>query len=273
MNLAPRRVPSLGSRGRRRVMRTLFTLQSDGSVQLLADARYVREVLRELVDSSTCSPELRDAAARALQDDHSPRRFVWLQNILDREAAGAVDSDADRIFDTAPRSLVRSEAYPPAPLILYLEELRSPFNAGNIIRSAAAFGITAVVLSDGCPPLDHPRLQRAAMGATELVSCRGGTLDDAIGLLSDAADLENDETENGGVRVYALETGGAPLLELPVVLPAVVVVGHEQYGVSPITLELAHCSGGVLTIPHGGPKRSLNVGVAAGILLYHAVRG
>ncbi|WP_018527100.1 TrmH family RNA methyltransferase [Alkalispirochaeta alkalica] len=264
MRLAPSRIPALGCRGLRRVLGGLFSLDRDGGVRVLCDARYLARILVAVRDDPGRSLPLREAAAGAAarlagEAGCGDRSFLVLQDVLDREAGVMVEEDPSR--GQAPEG----GAYHPLPLVLYLEHLRSPFNAGNILRSAAAFGVAGVVLGSGCPALDHPRLVRAAMGAERMIPCLAGTEEDGLALLGERFGSAAREA----ARLYALETGGTPLVHAGVGLPAVVILGHEEQGISQPLLEAARSSGGILTIPHGGPKGSLNVGVAAGILLNH----
>ncbi len=138
------------------------------------------------------------------------------------------------------------------PISLYLEDLRSPFNVGSIIRTAAAFGAERVVMSPETAPATHPRALRSAMGATRLIALDTMPLD----VLSTL-----------GVPIVALEQGGTPIEVFPFPDNGVVIVGSEELGVSPAALDLADRSSGRVSIPLWGPKASLNVGVAVGILL------
>ena len=52
---------------------------------------------------------------------------------------------------------------------VYMESIRSPFNAGSIIRSAVALGVVRIGMSPDCPTTDHPRLLRSARGAERSV--------------------------------------------------------------------------------------------------------
>ena len=67
--------------------------------------------------------------------------------------------------------------------------------------------------------------------------------------------------------VVALETGGEPLHRVKPPTAGVLIVGHEELGIPREELDYARNHGMVATIPHRGPKSSLNVGVAAGIAL------
>ncbi|HKK49753.1 MAG TPA: TrmH family RNA methyltransferase, partial [Alkalispirochaeta sp.] len=134
--------------------------------------------------------------------------------------------------------------------------LRSPFNVGNIIRTAAAFGVAGVIIGEAGPALSHPRLQRAAMGAAEMIPVVRGDVSDAAHLLPGLP-----------APVVALETGGTAISGFRFPASGVLVVGHEELGVSNDIVDQCRQAGMIVTIPHDGPKASLNVGVAAGICL------
>jgi RNA methyltransferase, TrmH family len=130
---------------------------------------------------------------------------------------------------------------------VYLEDLRSPFNVGSIFRTADAFGVDELILSPSTADPGHPRSQRSAMGAIELLPWRRAML------------------EGGQSPVFALELGGTPIEDFEFPERGLVVLGSEELGVSRAALEL--CTYGIVTIPMSGAKASLNVAVAFGILM------
>lgn len=138
------------------------------------------------------------------------------------------------------------------PISLYLDDLRSPFNVGSIFRSAEAFGVETILLSDVTPQPDHPRARRASMGAADLVPW----------IVASPPALEREES------LFALETGGTPLESFPFPAKGVLIVGSEELGVGPELLALADRRLGRVSIPLFGAKRSLNVGHAVSIVLY-----
>ena len=139
-------------------------------------------------------------------------------------------------------------------IALYLEDIRSPFNLGSIARSAEAFGAAGLILSSGVPRTTHPRAQRAAMGSFEL-------------LPTARCDPRCDPRGAGALPLFALEVGGTPISEFVFPRRGVCLVGSEELGLSPEALEMADSSWGRCSIPLHGAKGSLNVSVAAGILL------
>lgn len=167
------------------------------------------------------------------------------------------------------------------PVVVWLPHIRSPFNGGNVIRSAAAFGIAGVVVGDEGPSLDHPRLLRAAMGGGDHVAVRRGGLLEAravlreAGFFAEAGEPDSGTPGNetsppfraGGPVELVLETGGTPIDRFSFPRGGVLIAGHEELGVPEEIVERARAEGRVVTIPHGGPKGSLNVGVAVGTCL------
>jgi TrmH family RNA methyltransferase len=146
--------------------------------------------------------------------------------------------------------LQKNNRYPLA-ISLYLEDLRSPFNLGSLFRTAEAFGVQEVFLSPFSVDPLHQRARRSAMGAVDLLTWSRSSLE----ALSDKP-------------VVALELGGEPLSEFSFPDSGVLLIGSEELGLSAQAKNLARVSGGIVTIPLAGSKRSLNVAVAAGIALH-----
>jgi TrmH family RNA methyltransferase len=139
------------------------------------------------------------------------------------------------------------------PIRVYLDGLRSPFNAGSIMRTSLAFGVERMWFSpEGTSP-DHRRARRSSMGAADRIPW-------------EIKDLEELSVSQTGT-VFALETGGADIGNFRFPSSGTVIIGSEELGVSPPALKRAEGDGGIVSIPLPGPKASLNAGVAFGILL------
>lgn len=132
----------------------------------------------------------------------------------------------------------------------YLDELRSPFNVGSIFRTADAFGLEELLLSPFCADPLHPRAQRSAMGAVELLPWRRERLDRI----------------SKEIPIFALELDGQDLDSFAFPPRGIVVLGSEELGISLEAREL--CSYGAVSIPMSGAKGSLNVAVAFGVLMH-----
>ena len=146
-------------------------------------------------------------------------------------------------------------------IYVVVENVRSLFNVGAIFRSADGVNAAGVVLTGftGCPP--RREISRVALGADETVPWTYyAKTEEAI------SDLRL-----RGISVVALEVteGSVDYRQAAYDFPVAVVVGHEVEGVTPATI--AACDAAV-HIPMLGSKISLNVSVAAGILLYDLLR-
>ena len=175
-------------------------------------------------------------------------------NALRHEILGALGRDwADWDLEAAPDADMDGEVGTTFPIRVYLEGLRSPFNAGSIMRTALAFGVERLWFSpEGTSP-DHRRAVRSSMGAADRLKW-------------DIVELE-ELPESVTDTVFALELGGEDISTFRFPPSGTVIIGSEELGVSPSALRRAESDGGVVSIPLPGPKTSLNVGVAFGILL------
>lgn len=145
------------------------------------------------------------------------------------------------------------------PVVVILENIRSLFNIGSVFRTADSFRIEAVYLCGftGTPP--NKEIHKAALGATESVSWKYfEKTEDAIFHL---------KKEN--YPVYAVEQaeGSAALSEfnMPSEGKIALVFGNEVNGVDDKIMQLTD---GCIEIPQFGTKHSLNISVAAGIVMW-----
>ncbi len=138
--------------------------------------------------------------------------------------------------------------------ILVLDRIRSPYNVGAIFRSADSFGIKKIILVEGTGDPEHPRARRTSRGCTQTVDWCFMAEEDVVKLL---------QTYEEG-KVLALELGGQDINTFKFPQSGAAVLGSEEFGISPAILK---CCTARVTIPMAGTKGSLNVSVAAGILL------
>jgi TrmH family RNA methyltransferase len=147
----------------------------------------------------------------------------------------------------------------PAPLVLVAEGLERPGNLGTIVRSACSAGATGLIACDTRTDVFHPDVVRGSVGTLfnlPIATCRVGQ---ALPWLR-----EHD------VRiVVATPAAKRTCWDAPLAGPVAVVVGSERHGVSAPWLAAAD---ELVSIPMPGPADSLNVAVAAGIVLFEALR-
>jgi TrmH family RNA methyltransferase len=144
--------------------------------------------------------------------------------------------------------------------VVALDGLGDPGNLGTIVRTAEALGAAGLLLGPGTVDPYSPKVVRAAMGSLFRLP------------LVQVADLAAAlaELRAAGLRAYAAEAAGSQASwAADLAAPGVLVIGNEAHGVSPATL--AACDGRV-RVPMPGPAESLNAAMAAGLLLYEALR-
>jgi TrmH family RNA methyltransferase len=150
-----------------------------------------------------------------------------------------------------------------APLVLVADGVQDPGNIGTMIRSAVAVGVDAVILGAGCADLYAPKTVRATMGALFQVPVLQVTQTSELVHL-----LQQVRASGTRVLVAALD-GGATMYEVNWRERTWLVVGNEGSGVSP---EIAAEASQNVYIPMSGQTESLNVAMAATVLLYEAYR-
>ena len=150
------------------------------------------------------------------------------------------------------------------PVIVVLDNIRSMHNVGSVFRTADAFLVRGVYLCGYTPQPPHRDIHKTALGATETVDWK--YFGSAVGAIMDL--------RAAGYRVFAVEqTAESVVLQAFCPLntgPLAVVFGNEVDGVSEEALALCD---GAIEIPQWGMKHSLNISIAAGIVLWEMVRG
>jgi TrmH family RNA methyltransferase len=145
-------------------------------------------------------------------------------------------------------------------LVVCAAHVQDPGNAGAIIRAAEAAGATGVVTADGSADPFGWKALRGSMGSAFRVPVAAGT---------DAAAVCR-EARARGVRVVATSPAdGVGLHEIDLASPALILVGGEGAGLANHVQALADV---LLRIPMRPPVESLNVAVAAAVILYEAYR-
>ena len=151
-------------------------------------------------------------------------------------------------------------------VVVLLDNIRSLYNTGSILRTADATGVERVVLCGITPRPDQGSRQRRAIAKTAL----GAEASVAWDYQPDAATALRTLAADGYQPVVAEPSADAvDLYEWTPLWPVCVVFGHEKDGVSS---DLAPYVNGVIRIPMLGEKRSLNVATAAGVVLYELLR-
>ena len=145
------------------------------------------------------------------------------------------------------------------PLLLVAESIEKPGNLGTMLRTADAAGADAVIVADANTDPFNPNVVRASTGALFTVP---------LGVASTPATLAWLRANSVKVAVTTPDTE-VLLWDTDLRGSIAVVVGAEQYGLTDAWLEEADLT---IRIPMAGMADSLNAAMAAGVVLFEAVR-
>ena len=146
------------------------------------------------------------------------------------------------------------------PLVIIIHQLNNPVNVGAVLRTAEAAGSTGVIATANTADPFSPKALRGAMGsAFRLPIWNGVSYSEAIEWCS----------RKGILAVCATATARLAYTEIDWTCARALILGTESTGLADAEINAANDA---VRIPMDGAVESLNVSVAAGILLYEAVR-
>jgi TrmH family RNA methyltransferase len=224
----------------------------------------------------------------ALRSGLDIEAIIYSDEIADKERAAAFLQEASSVanrlaavsekllatisYTKTPQGIVALAARPSSaadrlvplsrkvPLLVVLHGINNPVNVGAILRSAEAAGSTGIIATGQTSDPFSPKSLRGAMGsAFRLPIWFGASYSDALAWCA----------KNGVQTVCADVLGAKTYTEIDWTGPRALVVGPEATGLSTEELKRA---GEAVRIPMEGDVESLNVSVAAGIMLYEAAR-
>lgn len=149
------------------------------------------------------------------------------------------------------------------PVIAVLENIRSAYNVGSVFRTADAFLLEAIYICGYTAHPPHKEIKKTALGADETVRWRHfKNTDEAI-----------EELKKEGYKIFAVEQASKSqklhAMHFKSTEKIAVVFGNEVTGMEQTSIE--QCDG-CIEIPQLGMKHSLNISVAAGIVLWELVK-
>ncbi|MCU0577730.1 MAG: RNA methyltransferase [Desulfobacterota bacterium] len=226
------------------LFRTLLKLKKDKGVMLLEGRRLVEDAL-----SRGVTPRL-IAATPAFLDEHD--LFVPSEVVLsDALLAGIAETEAPQgVLGFFEVPWVQADDITGEERLVILDGLQDPGNVGTIVRTAEAFGFTGMLITPSTASPFSAKAIRASMG-----SCLG--LKVARGDVHDVKRLPH--------RILALAARGSRALSPDLFRgKSAICLGQEAAGIS---REILALSRETVSIPMAGRTESLNVAVAAGIVM------
>jgi TrmH family RNA methyltransferase len=148
---------------------------------------------------------------------------------------------------------------PPQPFLAVAVAIERPGNLGAIARTACAAGVDALVVADPRADVFHRDAIRSSVGAVFSLPCASAPSEDVVAWLRERA-----------IPIVATTPAAAkPYWALPYAGAVAVALGGERHGLPSVWLEAAADH---VAVPAHGPVDSLNVAVAAGVVLCEAAR-
>ncbi|HJU89536.1 MAG TPA: RNA methyltransferase [Gemmatimonadaceae bacterium] len=225
--------------------------------------RAVEELLRSTlhVRGALVSPELATAPRGKTLRGTLATRQIELLEVTERDFASAAGTESPQgvlAIAEVPRRSLESLGVPSLARLLVLDGVQDPGNAGTLLRTAAALAAHATLALPGTVDLWNPKVVRSAMGALFHRSALSCTWDELGRFLR-----ENQVVAWGasaeGEPIDHIDARDAPQR-------LALVVGNEGSGLSDEARALLERT---VSIPISEDVESLNVAVAAGIILHH----
>ncbi|MCI0341029.1 MAG: 23S rRNA (guanosine(2251)-2'-O)-methyltransferase RlmB [Planctomycetales bacterium] len=173
---------------------------------------------------------------------------------------GAVALTAGFAYADLEDLLEAAEARAEKPLLVVLDSVQDPHNLGAVLRSAAAFGAHGVVIGKDRAAAVTPTVVKVSAGAAAHVP---------VARVVNVARAIEDLKKRGVWTVAAVPGDAPPPWALDLRDPVALALGAEGPGLRPLVERTCDLR---VSIPMAGPVGSLNVSVAAAVLLYEAFR-
>jgi len=206
--------------------------------------------LQEIIDQSKKSTFLKSHAVPILSGSASFSE-------IPKSPLSGIPLKAGQIWNDTTISSISKPVY---PLILVLDSIQDPHNLGAILRTAECAGANGVIITKHNSASINETVIKTSAGATEhLKICPVNNLSQTLKELK----------ANGFWIVGSALENAKDYTKVDYKIPLVLVVGNEEKGIRRLTAESCDF---IVEIPMKGKIQSLNVSVAAGILLFEILR-
>lgn len=172
---------------------------------------------------------------------------------------GIIAFAAVKEYSTVEEILEYAQSRGEAPFIIVLNEVEDPHNLGAIIRTAECAGAHGVIV---------PKRRSASLSYTVGKASAGAVEYMRVARVTNIAKLI-DELKEKGVWVFGADMNGTDYTECDFSGACAIVIGNEGKGISRLVREKCDV---IVSLPMKGKINSLNASVAAGILIYNALK-
>ena len=222
--------------------------------------RATEELIRspQAIRGVILAPTLAAAARGAALRSEIEARGIPVLEVSEREFESAATTESPQgvlAIAVIPDSSLDSLALPPRARVLVLDGVQDPGNAGTMLRTAAALGASATLAAPGTVDLWNAKVVRSAMGALFHYPAIAVTWEALDKLLA-----------GRGIPLWGADAAGQPVETIAPPTSLALVVGNEGAGLSEEARARCERLVGISLDPN---IESLNVAVAAGILLHH----
>jgi RNA methyltransferase, TrmH family len=250
-NLLVKQLRQLGKSAKERRGQNLFLVEGTHALMEAIATQYPLDTICCSVTWAESHPQV-FAQCQAI----ASRVELVSQNVLE---AIATTVNPDGVVAAAP--LPKHKSIEIATLGLALESIQDPGNMGAIIRSAVAVGADGILVSQDSVDTTNPKIIRATAG--QWFRCPRQTVNN----LPDAIHAWQKNT--GGVAIATLADANLTYWDFDFTQPSLILMGNEGNGLSKELIKVADVA---VKIPLSRDVESLNVAIAASVLLYEAKR-
>ena len=250
-----KQIVSLRDKAKARRSHELFVVEGLREIQLAVKSKFEVTTLLycpEIIDHSALT-------ALIVIIDGSFERIEVPQDIYQKMAYRQSTEGVLAVCRTQSQSLETIKFKRQHPLILVAEAPEKPGNIGALLRTCDAANVDAMIIANPKTDLYNPNIVRSSVGGIFTMQVRTGSTDEIIAYL-----------KKNGIAIYCASLQAAvPYTQIDFKGPAAIVVGTESEGLSPTWTQESTDN---IVIPMSGKIDSMNVSVAAGILLFEAIR-
>lgn len=207
---------------------------------------------------------LSDWAEEVIERSAAPRHYHLPAHLMEKLSQKEDTSEVLALLAIPPDDLQRLHLGQ-NPLVVVLDRPMNPGNIGTIIRTCDALGAGGMVITGHAADLYEPETVRATTGSFFSLPCVRLPSHVEVMKWVDSLKEQIDGLQVVGTSAKASD----PVMEHDLKLPTILLIGNETHGLSQ---NYKFYSDALLAIPMAGSATSMNMAVAAGILLYEAAR-